>query len=462
MNLNEPLTDLRIVAVEQFGAGPWATMQLADLGADVIKVEDPAVGGDVARYVPPMQQGEDSVYFEAFNRGKRSVSLNLRSADGRAALEDLVAESDAVLSNLRGGLAQKLGLTYDALKHRNPRIVCCALTGFGSTGPRGREGGYDPVAQAMAGWMHYTGDPDGPPTRSGLPLVDLSAGYVAAIALLAGVWRARRDGTGCDCDISLFETALAQLCYVGTWSASGDYQANRTKYSAHPSVVPFQAFQTSDGWITVACAKESLWRGLCQALDRPELAENPSYATFADRLGNRDELVALLMDIFGQRPTAEWIEILGRHGIPSGPVNDFEQAFADPQTAARELLVDVDHPTLGTCGTSPRRCGSATIRRRSTAAQPAANTRARSSATRAAIRLTASRRSSAPEASVSHERPRPLHPPPGGHRRRSRDVHARTRGRTPDPDSCPGVSGRHHRRLVADRHRPTRSAHRRP
>jgi crotonobetainyl-CoA:carnitine CoA-transferase CaiB-like acyl-CoA transferase len=347
-NSLRPLADLRVLSVEQFGAGPWATMQLADLGADVVKIEDPAVGGDVARYIPPMQSGEDSVYFEAFNRNKRSISLDLRSEDGRAAFEDLVARSDGVLSNLRGGLAQKLGLTYDALKHRNPRIVCCTLTGFGSTGPRAHEGGYDPVAQAMAGWMSYTGDPDGPPTKSGLPLVDLSTGYVAALAMLSAVWRARRDGSGCDCDISLFETALAQLCYVGTWAATGGYDPRRTKHSAHPSIVPFQAFETVDGWITVACAKQALWQKLCQALGHEELAEDARYATFADRDRNRQELVALLADIFRRRSTKEWDALLRSHGVPAGPVNDFPAAFADTQTEARGLLVEVEHPRLGT------------------------------------------------------------------------------------------------------------------
>ena len=182
MTRQPPLIDLRVITVEQFGAGPWATMQLADLGADVIKIEDPVFGGDVGRYVPPYQEGEDSIYFESFNRNKRSVSLDLRSPQGRQVFEDLVANADAVMSNLRGGQAAKLGLTYAQLKQVNPAVVCCSLTGFGATGPRASEGGYDYVVQAMAGWMHITGDPDGPPTKSGLSLVDLSAGYVSALA----------------------------------------------------------------------------------------------------------------------------------------------------------------------------------------------------------------------------------------------------------------------------------------
>jgi crotonobetainyl-CoA:carnitine CoA-transferase CaiB-like acyl-CoA transferase len=342
-----PLADLTVIAVEQFGAGPWATMQLADLGADVIKVEDPAFGGDVGRYVPPFQADEDSLYFEAFNRNKRSISLDLRSASGRAVFGDLVSSADAVMSNLRGGQAEKLGLTYGQLRDRNPAIVCCSLTGFGSTGPRASEGGYDYVVQAMAGWMHITGDPDGPPTKSGLSLVDLSAGYVAALAIVGGVWRARRDGTGCDCDISLFETALSELAYVGTWAATAGFDAKRMKDSAHPSIVPFQAFETSDGWITVACPKESFWRLLCEAAGRPDLATNPRYLTFADRDRNRDELLATLREIFRERSSDEWLAGLSSRGVPAGCVNDLPTALADPQTAARDVLVDVDHPRFG-------------------------------------------------------------------------------------------------------------------
>jgi crotonobetainyl-CoA:carnitine CoA-transferase CaiB-like acyl-CoA transferase len=346
MEREQPLVDVRVIAVEQFGAGPWASMQLADLGADVIKIEDPGSGGDVGRYVPPFQHGEDSLYFESFNRNKRSVSLDLRTSEGRATFEDLVSTADAVMSNLRGGQAQKLGLGYAELKHRNPRIVCTTLTGFGSTGPRAGEGGYDPVVQAMAGWMHVTGDPDGPPTKSGLSLVDFCAGYVAALATVSAVHRARRDGVGGDCDISLFETALAQLNYVGTWAASGGYRPRRMKDSAHPTIVPFQAFPTSDGWITVACGKEHLWRRLCDAAGRPELAER--YPTFADRDRGRDELLALLRDLFLERTTEQWLALLTANGVPAGAVNDVATAFEDPQAVARGVLVDVDHPRLGT------------------------------------------------------------------------------------------------------------------
>jgi crotonobetainyl-CoA:carnitine CoA-transferase CaiB-like acyl-CoA transferase len=342
-----PLADVRVLSVEQYGAGPWATLQLADLGADVIKVEDPSVGGDVGRYVPPYQDAESSLFFETFNRNKRSVSLDLRAPAGRAAFEELVAKVDVVFSNLRGDQPARLGLTYARLRHLNPRIVCCSLSGFGMTGPRAAEGGYDYVMQGMAGWMSLTGEPDGPPTKAGLSLVDLSGGYVAALAVMAGLWRARRDGVGCDCDVSLFETALAELMYVGTWTASRGFAPRRMTQSAHPSMVPFQNFPTLDGWIVVAAPKQNLWRSLCQAIDRPDLADDPRFADFAARDRHRDVLVPLLNDLFRDRPSAEWLRRLTAAGVPCGPVNDVESALADRQVLARDGVIAYDHPILG-------------------------------------------------------------------------------------------------------------------
>ncbi|HWK27341.1 MAG TPA: CoA transferase [Solirubrobacter sp.] len=343
-----PLAGVRVVAVEQFGAGPWGTVQLADLGADVIKVEDPTTGGDVGRYVPPYQQDEDSLFFEALNRGKRSVSLDLRTAAGREVLQRLVAVSDAVYSNLRGDRPAKLGLTYDALRGHNPRIVCCSLSGFGQTGPRAAEGAYDYVIQGMAGWMSLTGGPDAPPTKSGLSLVDFCGGYVAALALLAGVWRARATGEGGDCDISLLETALALTNYVGTWAATAGYRPQRLADSAHPSIVPFQNLPTADGWIVVACAKEHLWAALCDAIGEPALSTDERFSGFAAREANRETLVAHLRGVFARRTTDEWIEALSARGVPCGPVRDIAGALQDEQVAARGVVMEVEHPRLGT------------------------------------------------------------------------------------------------------------------
>ena len=341
------LHDVRVVAVEQYGAGPWGTLQLADLGAEVIKIEDPVVGGDVGRYVPPFQVEEDSLFFETFNRNKKSVSLDLRRDGAREVLEDLVRHSDALYSNLRGDQPSKLRLTYDDLREVNPRIVCVSLSGFGMTGPRAQEAGYDYVMQAMAGWMSLTGEPDGPPAKSGLSLVDLSSGYVSAIALLAGLHRARRDGVGCDADISLFETALHQLMYQATWTATGQYVPRRLRDSAHPSIVPFQAFQTADGWITIACAKQKFWERLCEVLDRAELVADQRFVDFAARDRNRDELLPILGAALLERTTAAWVAALTGAGVPNGPVLDVAEALAEPHVAERGDLVTIDHPRWG-------------------------------------------------------------------------------------------------------------------
>jgi crotonobetainyl-CoA:carnitine CoA-transferase CaiB-like acyl-CoA transferase len=342
-----PLADLRVVAVEQYGAGPWGTMQLADLGADVIKVEDPVSGGDVGRYVPPYQRGTDSLFFESFNRGKRSAVLDLRQVEGRAAFEALAGSADAVFCNLRGDAPAKLGLLYDDLSHVNERLVCCSLSAFGLTGPRMAEGGYDFTIQGLAGWQSITGAPGDPPMRSGLSLVDFIGGYVAALAVVSGVWQARRTGRGGDVDLSLFETALAQLNYLGTWVASRGYQPLRRQRSAHQSLVPFGNFPTADGWIVIACPKETLWRNLCRALDRSEWTTDPRFTTFSDRGVHREELTGLLDGILGTAPTTHWVERLTRNGVPCASINDIPAALADPQAVAREAVQTATHPRLG-------------------------------------------------------------------------------------------------------------------
>jgi crotonobetainyl-CoA:carnitine CoA-transferase CaiB-like acyl-CoA transferase len=342
-----PLADIRILAVEQYGAGPWGTLQLSDLGADVVKVEDPASAGDVGRYVPPFQEGEDSLFFETFNRGKRSISLDLRHPGAREVLHDLVRVCDGVYSNLRGDQPRKLGLTYEQLRDVNPQIVCCSLSGFGMTGPRASEGAYDYMMQGLAGWQSLTGEPGGPPTKSGLSLADLSGGYASAIALLAGIWRARRDGVGCDCDVSLFETALHQLMYIGPWAATHGYVPPRRPNSAHPSIVPFQNFETADGWLVVGGVKQSAWEQLCVVIGRPELADDARFATRAARNEHRDELLPLLADAFRARTTDEWVEALVAARVPASRINTVEEALEEPQTTERGTIVEHEHPTLG-------------------------------------------------------------------------------------------------------------------
>lgn len=342
-----PLDDVRILALEQFGAGPYASVHLADLGADVIKIEDPRSLGDVGRYVPPFQEGEDSLFFETFNRNKRSMSLNMTNTSGRQVFEDLVRHSDVVFSNLRGDVPEKIKITYDDLKDINPAIVCCSLSGFGMTGPLRNEPGYDYIFQGAAGWMELTGDPDGPPTKSGLSLVDFSGGLVAAIAILAGLHSARRDGVGMDCDVSLFDTALSMLTYPATWYLNGGLLSQRTRHSAHPSIVPFQAFESADGWIVVACAKEKFWQRLCEALDDAQLAYDERFNSFSARSRNKDILLSILNEKFLAMGSSDLITRLKEFGVPCGSVNTLAEALEEPQTLARDMIATTQHPRFG-------------------------------------------------------------------------------------------------------------------
>ena len=340
------LEGLRIVTVSQFGAGPFGTQLLADLGAEVIKIEDPAVGGDVSRQVGPYAADGDSLYFQSFNRGKKSLTLDLKHADGQAVLHDLVRVGHAVYNNLRGDLPAKLGLTYTALGRVNPAIVCCSLSGFGATGPRAAEPAFDYLIQGYAGWMSLTGEPDGPPGKCGVSVIDFAGGYASMAALLAGLWDAQRTGVGRDIDVSLLDTAVSMLSYFAIWALNRDWQADRVADSGHQSLVPAQNFPTRDGWIVVFCNKEKFWQALIDAMEWPEIGHDPRFATFADRLAHKEALVAILKGRFAERTTAEWLARL--HGrVPCAPVNTLAQALEDEQVRARGMILEVEHPTLG-------------------------------------------------------------------------------------------------------------------
>ncbi|RZT83456.1 crotonobetainyl-CoA:carnitine CoA-transferase CaiB-like acyl-CoA transferase [Pseudonocardia sediminis] len=354
-----PLEDVRIVSLEQYGAGPFGTMHLAELGAEIVKIEDPSAGGDVGRSVPPYAADGDSLFFQSFNRDKTSITLDIRTPQGREVFHDLVRSADAVYSNLRGDVPEKLGIRYDDLKDVNPRIVCCSLTGFGMTGPRSREPGYDYVLQALAGWMSLTGEPGGPPQKTGLSLVDYSGGYAAALSLLGAVHAARRDGVGTDCDVSLYDTAVSLLTYPGAWHMTAGYEPVRTSHSAHPSLIPFQAFEAADGWLVVAAPKEKFWQRLTVVMDRPDLAGDPRFATFADRNAHRDEILPILEGIFRTRTVADWLAPLYAASIPCAPIHDVAGALTDPHTVERDLVAETPHPDFGTVRTlrSPVRVG---------------------------------------------------------------------------------------------------------
>ncbi len=347
MNGHLPLSGIRILAVEQYGAGPFATQHLADLGAEVIKIENPREGGDIGRQVGPHFFGpNDSHFYEAFNRNKKSIALDLKQEEGQQVFLDLVKTSDAMLDNLRGDLPAKLGLDYAALSKANPKIVCVHLSAYGRTGSRTSRPGYDYLMQAEAGYLSLTGEPDGPPSRAGLSLVDLSTGTTAAMALLAGVIDAMKTGKGRDLDVSLYDVALHNLLYLGTWYLNGGTVTRRQPRSSHPSLTPSQLYRTQDGWIFIMCQKEKFWRALCEALGHPEWIEDPAFATFAARLKNRPQVNAALDEAFQQKTTDEWMrEIVGR--VPAAPVYDVAQALDADFAREQQRVVEFHHPEHG-------------------------------------------------------------------------------------------------------------------
>jgi crotonobetainyl-CoA:carnitine CoA-transferase CaiB-like acyl-CoA transferase len=342
-----PLSGVRVIAIEQFGAGPWGTMMLADLGAEVIKIENAETGGDVGRYVPPYTVEQDSLYFQSFNRNKKSITLNLKHPRGQELLRRLALDCDCVYNNLRGDLPAKLGLDYTSLGKVNPAIVCCSLSAFGRTGERAAEPGYDYLMQGYAGWMSITGDPSTPPQKAGLSLVDLSAGVLASLGAVSAILRARETGRGCDVDVNLFDTALAQLGYVGAWHLTKGYQPKRMPDSSHPSQIPSQVLPTKDGFIVVMCAKERFYQNLVKLLGAPELSEDPRFRTSVDRMENREVLVPMLKELTRRRTTAAWLEVL-KGEVPCAPVNSVEEAFRDPQVEGGDMILDLPHPEFGT------------------------------------------------------------------------------------------------------------------
>jgi crotonobetainyl-CoA:carnitine CoA-transferase CaiB-like acyl-CoA transferase len=341
-----PLAGIRVISVEQYGAGPFGTLQLADLGAEIIKVEDPSTGGDVSRYIPPEQHGTESLFFEAFNRNKRSIALDLKAASGREVFERLVSTADAVFSNLRGDQATRLGLDYATLGRLNPAIVCVALTGYGGHGDSATRPGYDALVQAEAGWAAVTGGPGDPPTKSGLSLADYVGGLLAAMGLLVALREAERTGRGRDVETNLFDGATSMLSYVATWYLSSGFVAPRRGASSHPTVVPFQFFETKDGYIAVACAKEKFFQALAARLDLVEVAADPRFASFAARDLNREALLGILQPRFLTETTQVWLDRLAG-AVPVASVRSLEEALDPAELSRRDMLASYRHPVLG-------------------------------------------------------------------------------------------------------------------
>jgi crotonobetainyl-CoA:carnitine CoA-transferase CaiB-like acyl-CoA transferase len=341
-----PLAGVRVVELAHIMAGPVCGLMLADLGADVVKVERLPHGDDTRRMVPPTVEGE-SAAFMMMNRNKRGVALDLRREEGREAFRRLAAGADVLVENFRRGAMERMGLGYEALRALNPRLVYCSLSGYGRTGPYADRGGFDLVAQGMSGLMSITGEgPDRPPVKVGAPLTDITAGILAAMGVLAAYVQRLSSGEGQQVDTSLFEAGIVQTywqsaIYLATGASPG------AMGSAHPLNAPYQAFRTSDGWVNVGAANQKNWLALVAAIGAPELAADPRFADNAARMAHRPALEEALAPLFRRRATGEWLAVLDAAGVPAGPVLSIGEMLADPQTRAREMLAEVTHARLG-------------------------------------------------------------------------------------------------------------------
>jgi crotonobetainyl-CoA:carnitine CoA-transferase CaiB-like acyl-CoA transferase len=335
-----PLSGYRILSSEQYGAGPYGTMFLAQLGAEVIKIEPPK-GGDSARATGPFYRGaDDSLFYQTFNLNKRSLTLDLRSDAGRAVFHRLAKTADAVTNNARGDLPAKLGLDYAVLGQINPRIVCVHASAYGRTNLRASWPGYDYLMQAEAGFMSVTGEPDAPPTRFGLSVVDFITGTMLATATLSGLIEACATGKGRDFDISLLDAAIHQTSYPASWYLNEGFAIDRYPRSSHPSVTPSQTFRTADGWVFVMAQLDKFWGMLCDTLGVSHLTDDPRFATMEARFDHRADLTAILDGVFLQHPTAHWEAVLGGK-VPVAPVYDLKQALDNPRVA--HMIDTVDH-----------------------------------------------------------------------------------------------------------------------
>ncbi len=339
--MTAPLAGVRVVDFSRVLAGPYCTMVLADLGADVIKVERPGSGDETRTWGPPFA-GEEATYYLSVNRGKRSIALDLGDPGTRPAVERLLAGADVVIENFRAGVAERLGLGYDDARRLREEVVYCSITGFGSgREPAGRSG-YDFVVQAECGLMSVTGDPGGPPTKAGVAVVDVLTGLHAA----AGILAALREGAGRRIEVSLLDSGLAGLVNAAQAALSTGVEARRYG-NAHPSIVPYEPFETADGWVAVAAPNDQLWRALCHACERPELADEPRFAHNRDRVENRDDLVRTLTRTFRTRTADEWLAALQAGGVPAGKVRGVREAFEAAADAGRAATITVEHPTIG-------------------------------------------------------------------------------------------------------------------
>jgi crotonobetainyl-CoA:carnitine CoA-transferase CaiB-like acyl-CoA transferase len=339
----KPLEGIRVVDLSRILAGPYCSMLLSDFGAEVIKIENPDKGDDTRAYGPPFVDGE-SVYFLSVNRGKRSLALNLKSPEGRDVLTKLIRRADVLLENFRRDFLQNIGFGYDDVARLNPKIIYASITGFGHTGPWADRPGYDLAVQGMSGIMSLTGDPNGPPYKTGTSLADITAGLYAALGILLALQARQRTGRGQKVDVSLLDGQVSLLTYqAGIYFGTG--QSPNRKGNQHPTIVPYETFQARDRYFNLAVGNDRLWQQFCDLLGRQDLKEQ--FPTNPQRVEQHDKLFPMLQQIFAGKTADEWLALLEKAGIPCGPIYTVAEALEHPQVKAREMVVERPHPKLG-------------------------------------------------------------------------------------------------------------------
>ncbi len=347
-----PLAGIRVVDLTRILAGPSCTQILGDLGADVIKIEMPGSGDDTRRWGPPFwqddkgEQTNESAYFSCANRNKRSMTVNISSAEGQDLLRQLIKKADVLVENFKFGGLAKYGLAYDDLKADNPGLVYCSITGFGHTGPYAKRPGYDVLMQGMGGMMSVTGAADGEPQKCGVPISDLMAGMYASVSINAALRHREITGKGQAIDIGMLDTTIAMMANQALNYLASEQVPPRLG-NEHPNIAPYQVFPTADGNIIVACGSEQQFKKLCDMMERPDIPEDPRFTVNKERLAHREELVGVLNPIFTSKPSSYWLEQLEINGISCGPINNLEQTFADPHVQARGMRLEMDHPATG-------------------------------------------------------------------------------------------------------------------
>jgi len=340
-----PLAGIRVLDLTRVLAGPYCTMFLGDLGAEVVKIEQPGVGDDTRGWGPPFAGGE-SAYFLCINRNKQSLTIDLKSSEGVAIMRALAARADVLIENFRPGALDRMGLGEKELRASNPKLIYASLSGFGADGPMADVPGYDLIIQAWGGLMSITGTPESGPIKVGVAIIDLVAGLMLGKAVVAALYAREKSGIGQKIDTSLLEAEVAALINAASNYLVGGTVPGRWG-NAHPTIVPYQSFQTSDSFLVLGAASEAIWQRLCPALSRADLADDPRFAKNPQRVENRNELIAILAQIFRTQTTAEWLETLNRADVPCAPVQTIDQVFAAPQVLQRNMLVEVAHPTAG-------------------------------------------------------------------------------------------------------------------